>query len=145
MAGGSGLAFFISASNRFSQKFSTAADQVGPRTQDIVESELAVATGRMRNIIMSGGINPTKKGGPRVKSGRMINSVQGVAFLNGRARVQGKFGFSDSAPIWTKWQEKGTTKGSRIPAMLAYNTANRELVQALQRRFRQGDWLNLNL
>lgn len=145
MASGSGLAFFISQSNRFSQKFSVAAGDIPEHVMGIVEDALETGTKRMTSIINSGGINQTKKGGPRVKSGRMRASVEGVARINGRARVQGRFGFSADAPVWTKWQEKGTQKGPRIAAMLAFTTANREMVENLQDRFDQGDWLNLNL
>lgn len=137
--------FFISESNRLAQKFSAATDDIGPMSLEVVDAALDKGRSRMRQIIMSGGMNATKKGGPRVKSGKMLSSVEGKASINGRARVQGQFGFSDSAPVWTKWQEKGTTTGSRIPAMLAYTTANKELVDELIQNFGKGNWFNLNL
>lgn len=141
----SGLALFVREANRLSQQFSAGADELGPATLDIVDAALDKGRSRMRQIIMAGGINKTKKGGPRVKSGKMLGSVEGEAHINGRARVQGKFGFSDDTPIWTKWQEKGTKNGPRIPAMLAYNTANKEMVEELLANFERGKWFNLNL
>lgn len=140
-----GMSFFISEANRMAQKFSAAADDIGPMSLEVVDAALDKGRTRMRQIIMSGGINSTKKGGPRVKSGKMLGSIEAEAHVNGRARIQGKFGFSDSTPEWTKWQERGTTKGSRIPAMLAYNHANKELVEELVASFEQGKWFNINL
>lgn len=138
MASGGGLLFFANEANKFAQKFSTAADEIGGAAGNLVSESVDRAVERMRQIVLSGGINQTQKGGPRVKTGQMINAIQGNVALNGRGRVQGDFGFAEDAPEWTLYQEAGT---SRIASMLAYATARKELIDDLQSQFEQGKWL----
>lgn len=137
MAAG-GLLFFANEANKFAQKFSTAADQLDGAAGDLVSDAVDRALDRMRAIVLSGGINATQKGGPRVKTGQMFNAIDGNVSVNGRGRVQGEFGFAQDAPEWTLYQEAGT---SRIASMLAYATARQELIADLQNQFEQGKWL----
>lgn len=140
-----GLAAFVTEANRLSQRFSVAAESIGGMAEEVVAAELEKGVSRMRQIILSGGINKTKKGGPRVKSGKMLGSVEGKISGSSNTRVQAKFGFSDDAPAWTLWQEKGTYGGERISQMLAFTTANKELADSLVDTFGKGDWFNIRL
>lgn len=83
--------------------------------------------------VLSGGAHQTKKGGPRIESGAMIDSHFGKSTNNGGS-VTVQAGFN-RPPMWTKFQELGTRDrrvnsnassdlsrsggGSGIPAMLA--------------------------
>lgn len=73
--------------------------------------------------VLSGGVNKTKKGGPRILSEAMINSVGERQKLSvGTATVSAGFGIDGRAPRWTIFQEEGTRSragNSGIPAMLA--------------------------
>lgn len=91
--------------------------------------------------VLSGGVNPTKKGGPRVETGAMFDSLDGRKTLKG-ASAQVRVGFF-SPPKHTLWQERGTrsnrnddtdprpvptpNKGGGIPAMLAIPAAKQEM------------------
>lgn len=138
----SGLLWFDKP-DRIAQQLSIAADEVSTNVYDIVHSATFDAAEEMRKIIRSGGINQTQKGGPRIDSGAMIGSVDAQTFINGRARVQGEMGFTNGAPEYTKFQEDGTR---HIAAMLAFATAQKNLVEDLQSQFEQGKWMpNLRL
>lgn len=138
MAGGGGLLFFANEANKLAQKFSVASEELAGAAGDVVSEGVDRALDRMRAIVLSGGINSTQKGGPRVQTGQMFNSIQGDVSVNGRDRVQGQFGFSEDTPSWTLYQEAGT---SRVASMLAYATARQELITDLQNTFEQGKWL----
>lgn len=76
--------------------------------------------------ILSGGVNSTAKGGPRIKDGGMIDSVFGDA-KNAGAVVTARAGYM-RPPKHTLFQEEGTRSrpgNSGIPAMLS-------LVEALK-------------
>lgn len=61
----------------------------------------------------------TKKGGPRVESGSMLASAGGESRITaGMGFAEAGFGVGGTpAPVWTKWQEYGTSRG--IAPMLA--------------------------
>jgi hypothetical protein len=73
------------------------------------------AADKMRQIIQAGGINKTQKGGPRVDTGLMLESVN-FTFESGGEVVTGKFGWTETQEIYFLYQEGGTLN---VSAMLA--------------------------
>ena len=77
----------------------------------------------MNESVFNGGQNKTRKGGPRILSGAMLESISGqVSHFGADATATAGFGVNESTPKWTKWQEGGTPPraGNRgIPAMMA--------------------------
>lgn len=72
----------------------------------------------VRDVIDMGGMNPTKKGGPRILSGDMFASAESRgAYGVGSAFIRAGFGINTTTPTHTLFQEGGTRTG--IPAMLA--------------------------
>lgn len=124
------------------QKLSVAADQLDKNVYDIVEEATFNAAERMDDIVMEGGVNATKKGGPRVDSYAMVRSIDHTTSINGRGRVQGSFGFIKNAPEYTEFQEKGTRY---IPAMLAFAEAQVLAINELQNQFDSGKWFPTSL
>lgn len=133
---GGGVRWFnTKGPNDFSQSLSVMASEVNGMAGQLVSDTVDLAKRRMQEIIIEGGINQTQKGGSRVLSGDMYNSVEAsVSLDNGRAT--GKFGFSDNAPAYTDFQERGThlqgpmqqsaIGSAGIAPMLAYATARQE-------------------
>ena len=83
------------------------------------------------DAVESGGVNPTQKGGSRIKSGKMIGSIgERVKDEYGISRPSVGFGLDGRAPRWTKFQEHGTRvrEGNQgIAAMMAYALAEIEM------------------
>lgn len=83
------------------------------------------------DAVESGGVNPTQKGGSRIKSGKMIGSIgERTKDEYGISRVSSGFGLDGRAPRWTKFQEYGTRarEGNQgIAAMMAYTLAEIEM------------------
>lgn len=143
MAGRSGI-FWFSSPAEYGQRFSIAAEELEGRALELVTEVVERAEVRMRSIIASGGINPTIKGGPRILSGAMYDSVGSSVFMNKRGRAQGEFGFTDNAPMWTRFQEEGTRARSNnrgIAPMLAYATALEEAAVFFQDKIDSTNWL----
>lgn len=121
-------------------KFSMAADEVTDNVEDIVVDVLDTAEKRMQQIVNAGGINPTKKGGPRRVSSDMYSSAK-ADVSQSRGRVIGEFGFID-APDYTSYQERGT---KYIASMLAFATAYQEAATRMQNEFDSGKWFPASL
>lgn len=83
------------------------------------------------DAVESGGVNPTQKGGSRIKSGKMIGSIgERVKDEYGISRPSVGFGLDGRAPRWTKFQEYGTRarEGNQgIAAMMARTLAEIEM------------------
>lgn len=83
------------------------------------------------DAVESGGVNPTQKGGSRIKSGKMLGSIgERTKDEYGISRPLVGFGLSGRAPRWTKFQEHGTRarEGNQgIAAMMAYALAEIEM------------------
>lgn len=110
-------------------------------TEDVAEA----GSDRVREVITLGGMTPTKKGGPRIKSGSMIASVDNnVSAGGGLGFAQAGFGVKGGTPAHTKWQEHGTSRG--IPAMMAIPQAqirmDKEATDAGERMMARiaGEW-----
>ena len=164
MASG-GLLWFGDSMNQFSQKVSHAIDELedGEQIKEIITEALEKGTERMEEIVLDGGMNKTKKGGPRAESEAMFDSIDYTTSVNGRGRFQGEFGFLDGAPEYTKYQEYGTgssgagraapgksgpseqASGGGISAMLAFATANQEVITSLQNQLDSGQWFPTSL
>lgn len=100
------------------------ADRVGKRHTATWSKQVTEAGEESINyMVLSGGKNKTKKGGPRILSGAMINSIgERQKLSDGYASITTGFGVGKRAPFWTIFQEEGTrprTGNSGIPAMLA--------------------------
>lgn len=130
-----GVTWFNSP-NKLAAKFSMAAEEVTENVEDIVIDVLDKAQKRMVQIIDAGGINPTKKGGPRIISGDMRGAAD-ADVSSSRGRVIGEFGFID-APFYTIFQERGTRRG--IPPMLAFARAYEEAATTMQNELDSGKW-----
>jgi len=151
-----GIYFFTKNSpNEFEQYLSLAAEALDGLAEEVVSAVLDRAVKRMEGIINDGGINKTIKGGPRIDSRDMINSVGSTLTGNGKARVQASFGFINDAPIWTRFQERGTralgpmrNRGSGgdggIAPMLAYATALGEAIVDFQNRVDSVQWASFS-
>lgn len=86
---------------------------------------------RVREVIQSGGMNPTKKGGPRIKSGDMIGSADHkVDGGGGSVLVTAGLGANGGTPPQSVWQEGGTRRG--ISPMLAIPEAAIRMETATQ-------------
>lgn len=144
MAARSGI-FWFGGPALYAQRFSVAAESLEGKAEEVVAEVVERAQDRMREIINSGGINKTIKGGPRRLSDQMYNSVGGEQVkTNGRGRVQGEFGFTDNAPFWTLFQEDGTrarANNAGISKMLAYATALEEADVFFQDKIESTTWL----
>lgn len=83
------------------------------------------------DAVESGGVNPTQKGGSRIKSGKMIGSIgERVKDEYGISRPTVGFGLDGRAPRWTKYQEHGTREregNQGIAAMMAHSLAEIEM------------------
>ena len=135
----------------FEQSLSLAEEALDGLAEEIVEKVLDDAVTRMQKIIADGGINKTQKGGPRIDSGDMFSSVGSEMLINKRGRVQASFGFINDAPLWTRFQERGTRAlgpmrnrgsggGGGIAPMLAYATALEEAIVDFQNRVDSVEW-----
>jgi hypothetical protein len=137
--------YWFNGPEAFSQRLSITADALAGKAVDIVATTVEHAAKRMEDIIQEGGIEPTKKGGPRIKSSAMIDSVDSDSKINGRGRAQGEFGFSDNTPMWTTFQERGTLggggKNKGIAPMRAYETARQEANVEFQNLGQKTKWL----
>lgn len=94
-----------------------------------------------QDVVKAGGMNTTKKGGPRVKSGEMLNSIGKLTrSMGGNMVARAGFGVGKgSTPHYTKYQEGGTygnrmfpdsattAVGSGIPPMMAVAMAKMEM------------------
>lgn len=140
----SGLMWFQDSLNRTAQKFSNAAGDITDNVADITSDAVDKGQDTMRQIVQAGGINKTKKGGPRILTGDMIDSIGGKVEINGRGRVQGEFGFIDGEPFYTIFQERGRKDGS-LSSMLAFATAQQQVIEEMQASFEQGKWLPASL
>jgi hypothetical protein len=134
-----GLNFFTDL-NKLAQSVSAAPDKIDDNVAEIVETALKHAADSVRDIVNDPGGRGTKKGGPRVLSGEMLESVGYDMGMNRRGRIQGKYGFVHGAPFWTKYQERGT---SRIPAMMALATTNQSFVDELEDQLQSGRWMDV--
>ena len=82
----------------------------------------------IRDSILAGGQVRTKKGGPRYKSGKMFNSVGSRTVMGaGEAISNAGYGLGGTTPVWTEWQEGGTSRG--IPPMHSMEEANKEMAE----------------
>ena len=83
------------------------------------------------DAVESGGVNPTQKGGSRIKSGKMLGSIgERTKDEYGISRPLAGFGLNGRAPRWTKFQEHGTRarEGNQgIAAMMAHTLAEIEM------------------
>lgn len=80
----------------------------------------------IQDVIMAGGMNPTKKGGPRVKSGAMYDSVDSeTRVAGGVADVFAGIGWNKVPPLHALFQEGGTSRG--VTPMLAIPMALMEM------------------
>ena len=83
------------------------------------------------DAVESGGVNPTQKGGSRIKSGKMLGSIgERTKDEYGISRASSGFGLNGRAPRWTKFQEYGTRarEGNQgIAAMMARTLAEIEM------------------
>lgn len=104
----------------------------------------------IRNIIDIGGVNPTIKGGPRIKTGGMRDAVIGRGRLpsNRAATVTAEAGWEDPGHEPTIWQERGTRKlriktanpkrkpngkiGGGIPPMLSIPMAEKAMSEEMK-------------
>ena len=135
----SGVTWF-NGPDKAATKFSMAADEVTENVADLVLDVLDTAQKRLVEIVDAGGINQTKKGGPRIISRKMRDSAD--ADVNqSRTRVTGQFGFID-APDYTLYQERGT---KYIPSMLAFATAFEEAASRMQNELDSGKWFPTSL
>lgn len=83
-------------------------------------------TKAIQRVIQAGGMNPTKKGGPRIKSGEMFNSAEDKTISGGGvAFVRAGYGIDTTTPRHTLWQEGGTRRG--ITPMLSIVQAELEM------------------
>lgn len=108
--------------DRYVQGLSLLINEYPEIAEAIVDEIAETAAERMRDIIQDGGFNKTQKGGPRILSEKMIDSV-GFASAKQKAhktRMRADFGFINNAPAWTNYQENGTRN---IAPMWAYVTA----------------------
>lgn len=136
MAASDGIRWFTGP-GRFAQRLSIAESQLEGKAAEVVEKVVDRAADTMLQIIDNGGVNKTKKGGPRIDSGDMQESVNSNAHLNARGRVQGEFGFIDGAPDYTVYQERGTR---HISPMLAYATALDQAIAEFDELIETTDW-----
>ena len=66
----------------------------------------------IRDVIDAGGMNPTKKGGPRIKTGTMYSSVDSeTRVAGGVASVFAGIGWNKVVPLHAIFQEGGTYRG----------------------------------
>lgn len=153
MANGASISNFTRPAYDMAQFFSTSADGFEGKAEVVITRVAEDAADRMKEIIDSGGVNKTKKGGARIgETGDMraaVMSGQDVGATNGR--ITGGFGFSDSAPFYTKFQERGTgsngPKGrtgsggfTGIPAMLAYAEAQVQAINQFEKLMDSTHW-----
>lgn len=132
-----GLLWFVSP-DEIAQRFSMAADDVDGNVAELATSAAEKGADAIRDVIIAGGEKPTAKGGPRIKSGDMLSSVDSNVKLNGRGRIQGAFGFINGAPDYTRYQDRGTRN---IPAMLAMARGFQVTYDALDGDLRTGRWM----
>lgn len=137
-----GLNFFNDGANDFIQRLSVGADQLDGAVGGVVSDVVNEAVEIMRQVVMSGGEQATKKGGPRIDSGDMYNAIDGEVLVNGRGRIQANFGFINGAPEYTIYQERGTRT---IPPMLAYAQAQERVITELWNELDQGRWIPASL
>jgi len=133
-----GAIYWIKGPEEYAQRISLDLAALDGKAEEMVSAITKDADRRMGEIILSGGINPTKKGGPRVLSGDMIGSIMSNTEINGRGRIQGEFGFAEDTPLWTVFQEEGTRTG--IPQMLAYATARQEAIDQMNQSMLKTQW-----
>ena len=149
-----GGVLIFSGFKEFDHRVSMAQAGLGGKAGVVLENVVERGADIMREVILSGGVNKTKKGGARVDSGDMLASVGHEANVS-RGRARGTFGFINNAPFYTLFQEKGTgangparAKGSGgfdgIASMLAYATAVEKADTYLQNRMHNVDWLAAN-
>lgn len=132
---GSGI-YWFTGPDKYVQKMSIALNDLPGIALEAVNKVQEHAVERMHDVINAGGMNATKKGGARILSGKMIDSAQGRAWLNGRNRAQGEFGFVDP-PDWTEFQESGTRY---IAPMWAYAEAHEAAVVELSNQVHTTKW-----
>lgn len=66
----------------------------------------------IRDVIDAGGMNPTKKGGPRIKTGEMYSAVDSETIIDGGgADVFAGIGWNKVVPKQAIFQEGGTRRG----------------------------------
>lgn len=136
-----GLLWFNDGPNDFIQRMSKAQGEIDDNVQGILQETVDTAVTEMQSIVKAGGLNPTQKGGARIDSGDMYDSIKGHVQINGRGRVQADFGF-EGAPEYTMYQERGTRY---IPPMLAYAQAQEKAIIAMFDKFDQGQWVPQSL
>lgn len=149
MPGRNGI-FWFNGPNDMAQSLSIAAEQLEGKAEAVVKELVEEAEKRMEQIIRDGGIYPTKKGGARMLTTDMYQSVGSSVSINKRGRVQAEFGFVDDAPFYTKFQERGTrgsgplrgsgATGGGIAPMLAYATALGEAIEEFQNKIDSVEW-----
>jgi len=149
MAVNEGL-YWFNGPNELAQRMSLAAGALKGTARDVVNTVSEHAVERMTDIVNAGGMNKTAKGGARVKTGQMIDSIGSKTDLNGRGRVQSEFGFINGPPDWTIFQEQGTIGAGKnkaahggsggIASMLAYATAHYEATVELTDQVQSTSW-----
>lgn len=149
-----GITWFNGGPGEMAQRLSVAEEAIPGKANKLVTELVEAAEDRMREIIDSGGENKTKKGGPRRLSDAMYSSVASTINKNARGRVQAEFGFIDNAPLWTKFQERGTlgsgpmrargASGGGIPPMHAYAIALGETITAFQDKIDSVQWFAMS-
>lgn len=110
-----GIVWTVGSEGQF---INVAADFLKNRKAKIEQAFADVtkeAADKMRQVILAGGINKTAKGGPRVDSGLMLESVN-FTFEAGGNVVTGTFGWTETQEIYFLYQEGGTLN---VSAMLA--------------------------
>jgi hypothetical protein len=140
--------FWFNGPNEFAQKLSIAEEALEGKAEQVVKELVDEAERRMEQIIRDGGIYKTKKGGARMLTTDMYQSVGSSVAINNRGRVQAEFGFIDNAPFYTKFQERGTrgsgplrsSGGGGIAPMLAYATALGEAIVEFQNKIDSVQW-----
>ena len=121
------------------------AKQVGSRHASAWGAEVAeVGKESINYTILSGGVHKSGKGGPRIDTEAMINSLFGDS-KNNAGHVTVRAGYM-RPPYWTKFQEFGTrdrlmagsaddltatSSGSGIPAMLSLAQAEQHMKVAI--------------
>lgn len=85
----------------------------------------------IKNVIEIGGMNPTKKGGPRIKSGQMIGAVDSAVLPDGAGAVTAlaAIGWNTAPPMHALYQEGGTSRG--VTPMMAMPMASMEMGTAM--------------
>jgi hypothetical protein len=134
-----GLSWFGGGPREMIQKLSHAEGEIDDNVGRIIGESVDLAKKNMQDSIMDGG--NTKKGGPRIESGKMYNSVDGEV-TKARGRITGAFGYLNDPPEWTIYQERGT---QFVSPLLAFAKAQEIAINDLTNKMEQGAWAPASL